>query len=88
MMAALTQTHTSAFRAGAASSARRSARSAVKVYATHRVDRFDKKDIIVSPSILSANFSKLGEQVWSRVAAITCHGVLFCSGSALDGQSL
>ncbi|GAB4821452.1 hypothetical protein N2152v2_008498 [Parachlorella kessleri] len=61
-MSALTQSHTSAFRAGAAST-RRSARSAVKVYATNRVDRFDKKDVIVSPSILSANFSKLGEQV-------------------------
>lgn len=28
-----------------------------------RVDKFSKSDIIVSPSILSANFSKLGEQV-------------------------
>ncbi|KAL8226618.1 hypothetical protein R6Q57_016450 [Mikania cordata] len=31
--------------------------------ASSRVDRFAKSDIIVSPSILSANFSKLGEQV-------------------------
>jgi ribulose-phosphate 3-epimerase len=30
--------------------------------ATARVDRCDKKSIIVSPSILSANFAKLGEQ--------------------------
>lgn len=28
-----------------------------------RVDKFSKSDIIVSPSILSANFAKLGEQV-------------------------
>jgi ribulose-phosphate 3-epimerase len=28
-----------------------------------RVDRYSKKDIIVSPSILSANFAKLGEQI-------------------------
>lgn len=28
-----------------------------------RVDRFSKDDIIVSPSILSANFARLGEQV-------------------------
>ena len=33
------------------------------VKATSRVDRFSKSDIIVSPSILSANFAKLGEQV-------------------------
>ena len=30
--------------------------------ATARVDKCDKKSIIVSPSILSANFAKLGEQ--------------------------
>lgn len=28
-----------------------------------RVDRFSKSDVIVSPSILSANFARLGEQV-------------------------
>jgi ribulose-phosphate 3-epimerase len=33
------------------------------VKASVRVDKFSKSDIIVSPSILSANFSKLGEQV-------------------------
>ncbi|CAD5335531.1 unnamed protein product [Arabidopsis thaliana] len=33
------------------------------VKASSRVDRFSKSDIIVSPSILSANFAKLGEQV-------------------------
>lgn len=33
------------------------------VTASSRVDRFSKDDIIVSPSILSANFAKLGEQV-------------------------
>lgn len=33
------------------------------VKATSRVDKFSKSDIIVSPSILSANFAKLGEQV-------------------------
>eukprot|EP00270_Netrium_digitus_P016208 TRINITY_DN5791_c0_g2_i1.p1 TRINITY_DN5791_c0_g2~~TRINITY_DN5791_c0_g2_i1.p1 ORF type:complete len:318 (-),score=77.43 TRINITY_DN5791_c0_g2_i1:195-1031(-) len=38
-------------------------RGAVKVSASSRVDKFSKSDIIVSPSILSANFSKLGEQV-------------------------
>jgi ribulose-phosphate 3-epimerase len=38
-------------------------RSSLKVQATSRVDKFSKSDVIVSPSILSANFSKLGEQV-------------------------
>lgn len=33
------------------------------VKASSRVDKYSKSDIIVSPSILSANFSKLGEQV-------------------------
>lgn len=33
------------------------------VKASARVDKFSKSDIIVSPSILSANFAKLGEQV-------------------------
>lgn len=33
------------------------------VKASARVDKYSKSDIIVSPSILSANFSKLGEQV-------------------------
>lgn len=31
--------------------------------ASARVDKFSKSDIIVSPSILSANFAKLGDQV-------------------------
>ena len=39
------------------------ARRSVAVTASHRVDKFSKNDVIVSPSILSANFSKLGEQV-------------------------
>lgn len=33
------------------------------VKASSRVDKFSKSDIIVSPSILSANFANLGEQV-------------------------
>ncbi|XP_020586650.1 ribulose-phosphate 3-epimerase, chloroplastic isoform X2 [Phalaenopsis equestris] len=33
------------------------------VKASSRVEKFSKSDIIVSPSILSANFSRLGEQV-------------------------
>lgn len=40
-----------------------SRRSAVTVKATHRVDRSKKSDIIVSPSILSADFAKLGDEV-------------------------
>jgi ribulose-phosphate 3-epimerase len=43
--------------------ARTSRRSAVAVKATARVDRSKKSDIIVSPSILSADFSRLGDEV-------------------------
>ena len=39
------------------------ARRSVAVTASHRVDKFSKNDVIVSPSILSADFAKLGEQV-------------------------
>lgn len=39
------------------------ARRSMVAYATSRVDKFSKKDIIVSPSILSANFANLGDQV-------------------------
>ncbi|KAL1814768.1 hypothetical protein ACET3Z_017342 [Daucus carota] len=38
-------------------------KSLTVVKASLRVDKFSKSDIIVSPSILSANFAKLGEQV-------------------------
>lgn len=41
-----------------------SARAVVpRITATSRVDKSSKDDIIVSPSILSANFSRLGEQI-------------------------
>lgn len=36
---------------------------AVRVQASSRVDRYSKNDIIVSPSILSADFARLGEEV-------------------------
>jgi len=38
-------------------------RRTVRVQATARVDRSKKSDIIVSPSILSADFSRLGDEV-------------------------
>lgn len=37
-----------------------------------RVDRYDKHSIIVSPSILSADFAKLGEQVLGIETAQRC----------------
>jgi ribulose-phosphate 3-epimerase len=46
-----------------ASRAAAPARRAVRVAASSRVDQYSKTDIIVSPSILSANFAKLGEEV-------------------------
>lgn len=55
-----------------------SRRSAVTVKATARVDKCKKTDIIVSPSILSADFAKLGEEVRAL-----CHPALFV-GQALD----
>ena len=39
------------------------ARAAFSVSASSRVDACDKNSVIVSPSILSADFAKLGEQV-------------------------
>ena len=40
-----------------------SRRGAVKVFANARVDKCKKTDIIVSPSLLSCDFGKLGEEV-------------------------
>ena len=62
--------HTAQTRAFTASGvAARPSRASVKVYASTanaRVNKFSKSDIIVAPSILSANFAKLGEQVGAR----------------------
>eukprot|EP00894_Picocystis_sp_ML_P002275 jgi/Pico_ML_1/52792/g3447.t1 len=44
--------------------ARRPGRSlGVKASATSRVDRSDKRSVVVSPSILSADFSRLGDEI-------------------------
>lgn len=59
----------SVLRSGSVAACRPNAQRSVKVMATSRVDRYSKNDIIVSPSILSANFAKLGEEV---SAALTC----------------
>lgn len=51
-----------------------SGRSSLTVRASgngSRVDKFDKHSIIVSPSILSADFAKLGEQVQPRTRCCT-----------------
>ncbi len=40
-----------------------SRKASVRVCANSRVDAFSKNDIIVSPSILSADFSRLGDEV-------------------------
>eukprot|EP00775_Hariotina_reticulata_P000486 gene486-755_t len=70
------------FRAAARSSARPAARRAVKVFATSRVDQFSKNDIIVSPSILSADFAKLGEEV----RAIDQAGCEWVHVDVMDGR--
>lgn len=57
-------------------------RKALRVQATHRVDRYSKNDIIVSPSILSADFARLGEEI----KAIDQAGCEWVHVDVMDGR--
>jgi ribulose-phosphate 3-epimerase len=70
------------FARGASSAVRVSRAKTVKVAATSRVDKCSKNDIIVSPSILSANFSKLGDEV----RAIDQAGCEWVHVDVMDGR--
>lgn len=58
----------------------RATRASVRVLASSRVDKCSKDDIMVSPSILSANFAKLGEEVgiagWDRQGGLCIWGLV------------
>ena len=60
----------------------RGARQSVRVSASSKVDACDKNSIIVSPSILSANFAKLGEEI----QAIDKAGAEWVHVDVMDGR--
>jgi hypothetical protein len=59
-------------------------RGCVRVQANARVDKCKKSEVMVSPSILSADFARLGEEVGSLAQGNCClhlyrHGALRCA---------
>jgi hypothetical protein len=86
-MAALSSTTALAARMPARRAAGKRLSVQAKVAGTNaRVARSSKSDIIVSPSILSANFSKLGEEVRTQLPlpfAQTCSSISHLMSLAL-----
>jgi len=81
-MSAAAQKSCSLRKAGSTFRARKSARGSSIVTCTSRVDKCSKKDIIVSPSILSADFSRLGDEV----RAIDQQGAEWVHIDVMDGR--